>query len=175
MAGWACEPESFITTSMRSPHPLSDQIFALSSKIRVLPVVHGSGNMAQMVREVMVSHTWDCLAVPLPPSMEDQVSEGVAALPVVSVVVLPEDHAEGAQRCSYVPIDPCQPVIMGIRVAHAEGLPCAFVDREVNRFEASGWQARILMPSTHFPWKPLQRPPFRFCHRQNPLQPVGNV
>lgn len=139
MAGWACEPESFITTSMRSPHPLSDQIFALSSKIRVLPVVHGSGNMAQMVREVMVSHTWDCLAVPLPPSMEDQVSEGVAALPVVSVVVLPEDHAEGAQRCSYVPIDPCQPVIMGIRVAHAEGLPCAFVDREVNRFEASGW------------------------------------
>jgi len=95
--------------------------------------------MAQIVREVMVSQTFDCLAVPLPESAESLVEQAVEALPTVSVVVLPEEEAEGEGRCSFVPIDPCQPVIMGLRVAQSEGIPCAFVDREVQHFKPTPW------------------------------------
>ncbi len=35
---------------------------------------------------------------------------------------------------SYVPIDPCQPVIMGIRAALGEHIPVAYIDLETDRF-----------------------------------------
>ncbi len=116
-----------------------DPIFTLSSRIQVLPIVHGSGDMAQVVREVMVSQEIDCLAVPLPPSVEPLVEEGIAALPVASVVVCHERNDEGVACCSYVPIDPCQAVIMGIRVARGEGFARAYIDREVTSFQPTAW------------------------------------
>jgi hypothetical protein len=123
------------------PHPISqpDTIFTLSPNIQVLPIVHGSGDMAQTVRDIMVSQKIDCLALPLPPSVEFLVEEGIAALPVVSVVVCPEKNDDEISCCSYVPIDPCQPVIMGIRVAMGEGIARAYVDRDVTCFQPTPW------------------------------------
>lgn len=115
------------------------QVFSLSPRLWALPIIHGSGNMAQIVREVMVSHQFDCLAVPLPPSLEDAVGQAVDALPLISVVALTEEDDDQTERCSYVPIDPCQPVIMGIRAARSEGTPCVFVDQDVARFEPVPW------------------------------------
>ena len=57
-----------------------DTIFSLSPNIQVLPIVHGSGDMAQTVRDIMVSQEIDCLALPLPPSVESLVEEGITAL-----------------------------------------------------------------------------------------------
>ena len=95
--------------------------------------------MAQTVRDFIISHEVDCVAVPLPPSVEPFLEEGVASLPVVSVVVCPEQNDEDAPCCSYVPIDPCQAVIMGIRVAMGEGITRAYIDREVSMFQATPW------------------------------------
>ncbi len=117
----------------------SDTIFTLSPKIQILPIAHGSGDMAQTVRDLMVSQEVDCLAVPLPPSVESLVEEGVAALPIISLVVCPEPQADGDSTCSYVPVDPCQPVIMGIRVAMGESIDRAYVDREVGIFHSTSW------------------------------------
>ncbi len=117
----------------------SNTIFTLSPNIYVLPIVHGSGDMAQTVRDIMVSQDVDCLALPLPPSVETLVEEGVASLPIISLVVCPEQHEDESSRCSYVPIDPCQPVIMGIRVAMGEGIPRAYLDREVAAFQPTSW------------------------------------
>ncbi|HBP88015.1 MAG TPA: hypothetical protein DD706_09995, partial [Nitrospiraceae bacterium] len=116
-----------------------DTIFALSPKIQVLPVVHGSGDMAHIVREIIVSRPIDCVAIPLPPSVQTLVEEGVDQLPVISLVVLPEKNDDGTSGCSYVPIDPCQPVITGIRSAMSEGIPLAYVDREVQRYHPVSW------------------------------------
>ena len=117
----------------------SDTIFSLSPRIWVLPIIHGSGDMAQTVRDIMVSREIDCLAVPLPPSLESLVEEGIAALPVVSVVVSPERNDNDGSCCSYVPIDPCQPVVMGIRVARGEGITREYVDRDVSCFQSTSW------------------------------------
>ncbi len=116
-----------------------DTIFALSSNIHVLPVVHGSGDMAHIVREIIVSRHIDCVAIPLPPSVQPLVEEGIDQLPVISLVVLPERNEDETSSCSYVPIDPCQPVIMGIRSALSEGIPRAYVDREVQRYHPVSW------------------------------------
>ena len=133
----------------------------LSERICVLPVIHGSGDFAIEVRRVMLAQEFDCLAVPLPPSFQEHVEAAVAELPSLSLVVQPEplsfeswqrDESEsddelvadtlasqsGGQddlrACSYVPIDPCQPVIASLRIALQERMPRAFIDLETANF-----------------------------------------
>ncbi len=91
--------------------------------------------MAQEVRETLIARRFDCLAVPLPPSVESAVEAGVEALPQINLVVIPETDQNETPTVSFIPIDPCQAVIMGIRVAVGEEIPRAFIDREVSVFE----------------------------------------
>ena len=113
---------------------LIDSVFRLSPRITILPILHGSGDVAQEVREMLISRHVDCLAVPLPPSVEEHVQEAIQDLPAINVIVLPEEDGNGQSSLSFVPIDPCQAVIMGLRVAMGEGIPCAYIDRDVEVF-----------------------------------------
>ncbi|RMH31564.1 MAG: hypothetical protein D6690_15570 [Nitrospirae bacterium] len=116
----------------------SRNVFTLSPRIEVVPILHGHGDMAQAVRDHLLERRAECLAVPLPPSFEDAVLRGVDRLPQVTVAVAAEsDSADEQFVVNYVPIDPCQPVIMGIRSALSEGMQVAWIDREVRQFEAS--------------------------------------
>ena len=45
-----------------------------------------------------------------------------------------DDEDEEPALCSYVPIDPCQPVIMAIRAAIGEHVPRAYIDLETDPF-----------------------------------------
>lgn len=106
-------------------------IFSISEKIQLLPVVHGSGNFSQAVRKKILASSCDCLAVCLPPEFQSSVEEGIEKLPYITLSCLEE--SEG--RHSYVPVDPCQPVIMALRIAREEGIPRYFIDRSVTSFE----------------------------------------
>ncbi len=117
----------------------------LSDRITVLPVVHGSIESALVVRRWMLENKCDLLAVPLPPSFSEQVVRGTSLLPEPGLVIQPagsrfqkseeDESPEDAERWSYVPIDPCQPVIMGIRAALGERVPIEFIDLESDPFE----------------------------------------
>ena len=112
----------------------------ISPRIRVMPIIHGSGDFAIQVREELLSRPYDCVAVPLPPSFQEDVEAAVEELPAISVVVqVDADNADGeADRepgFSYVPIDPCQGVIAALRTARGERIARAFVDLETPRFE----------------------------------------
>jgi hypothetical protein len=138
-------------------------VLKFSDKISCLPVVHGSGDFAIEVRRVMLSEQFDCVAVPLPRSFQQRVEEGIHYLPRITIVMQEEtepfpledfsapdalsevnsewrspDHSERHREFSYVPIDPCQPVIAGIRLAMQEHVPRAYIDMEVEQFEAQG-------------------------------------
>ncbi|HEX7768035.1 MAG TPA: hypothetical protein VF443_15085, partial [Nitrospira sp.] len=115
--------------------PTDARILSLSPRIDLLPILHGSGDIAQEVRETLIGKRYDCLAVPLPPSVEACVEQAVDRLPEISLIVLPEPAQEEKARVSMIPVDPCQAVIMGIRVAMGEAIPRAYIDREVARFE----------------------------------------
>ena len=112
-----------------------DAVLRLSARVVVLPILHGSGDVAQEVRETLIASRFDCLAVPLPPSVESPLEDAVNALPRISLVTLPEPDERGSPACSFIPVDPCQAVIMGVRVAMGEGIPRAYIDRDVTAFE----------------------------------------
>jgi hypothetical protein len=115
----------------------ADDFLTIGPKIRVLPIVHGSGDYAILVREELLSRPYDCLAVPLPASFQADVEDAVEQLPAISAVAQLEADTDDAELSfSYVPIDPCQGVIAGIRTAIGERITRAFIDLETPRFEA---------------------------------------
>ena len=133
---------------------MPNDLLKIGPHITVLPVIHGSGDFALEVRRAMLEQTFDVVAVPLPPSFQQDVERAIEHLPTPTVVVQPESQsyvtqwtpdrerddeeseADSNERvCSYVPIDPCQAVIMAIRVAMGERIPRRFIDLETSRFE----------------------------------------
>jgi hypothetical protein len=110
----------------------ADSFLRISPKIRVLPIVHGSGDFAVRVREEILARPFDCLAVPLPASFQEDVEAAVRQLPAIRAVVQRDADGDGF---SYVPIDPCQGVIAGLRTAIGERIPRAFIDLETPHYE----------------------------------------
>src|SRR5262245_60909473 len=131
---------------------MSGNVLSLSPGITCLPVIHGSGDFALAVRRLMLEQTFDCVAVPLPPSFQADVERGIELLPSPTIVTQPEtspyqtewspeadddtdlERADEEPSHSYVPIDPCQPVIASLRAAASEHIPRAFIDLETSRF-----------------------------------------
>ncbi len=130
---------------------LSD-FLKLSPRITVLPVIHGSGDFAIEVRRIMLSRDVDCLAVPLPRSFQGNVEQAITHLPNVTLVVqeeprrfsvdvwsnqdVDEGDCDNERVFSYVPIDPCQPIIAALRIAIGEHIPREFIDLETERFHS---------------------------------------
>lgn len=128
---------------MTPPRPTADDFLTIGPRIRVLPIIHGSGDFAIRVREELLARPYDCLAVPLPPSFQEDVEAAIERLPEISVVAqLDADPDDAEHGFSYVPIDPCQGVIAALRVATGERIRREFIDMETPRFEAR---------SGHFP------------------------
>jgi len=111
-------------------------VLTLSPKIKILPIQHGSSDVAQEIREFLLSMHVDCLAVPLPLSVEIFAEEGIQRLPSISLIVLPEPNQQEECRQSFIPVDPCQAVIMALRVAMGEGIDRAYIDRDVHVYES---------------------------------------
>jgi hypothetical protein len=119
----------------------ADDFLAISPRIRVMPIIHGSGDFAIQVREELLSRAYDCVAVPLPPSFQDDVEAAIEELPRISVVVQVDaetdtSESDGESGFSYVPIDPCQGVIAALRTARGERIAREFIDLETPRFVA---------------------------------------
>ena len=144
---------------------MDSEILKIGPRVTVLPVVHGSGDFSVEVRRVMLANDYDCLAIPLPDSFREPVCKQILNLPTPSVVLQREQkrfqtewqpdqaganpggeedsthehdeqhEGEESLRCSYVPIDPCQPVISALRTAMGEHLPYRFIDLETAKYE----------------------------------------
>jgi hypothetical protein len=122
--------------SEKPPRPTADDFLAIGPRIRALPIIHGSGDFAIAVREELLARPYDCVAVPLPPSFQEDVEAAVERLPAISAVVRRDaDDGEGEPGFNYAPIDPCQGVIAALRVAIGERMARAFIDLETPRFE----------------------------------------
>ncbi len=123
-------------------------VLRIGDKITALPIIHGSGDFALAVRQVMLSSEFDCVAVPLPPSFQHDVENAIGFLPTPTIVTQGEgakyaedwspdrDEEETDERTlSFVPIDPCQGVIAALRIALGEHIRREFIDLETERFE----------------------------------------
>ena len=119
-------------------------VLDFSSRATTLPIVYGSGDFALEVRRRLGAVNYDCLAVALPPSMGAAVEEGIGSLPRISVALQSEPgisydgggvESESDTTFNYVPIDPCQGAIAGLRDAMEKHIDRAYVDLEVDVFE----------------------------------------
>ena len=72
--------------SATPPRPSADDFLRIGPRVRVLPIIHGSGDFAIRVREELLARPYDCVAVPLPPSFQDDVEAAIERLPAISVV-----------------------------------------------------------------------------------------
>ncbi|MCA9066851.1 MAG: hypothetical protein KDA96_27480, partial [Planctomycetaceae bacterium] len=138
--------------------PEISPVLKLGRNITLFPVIHGSGDFAVEVRRLMLSQRFDCLAVPLPPSFQAAVESAVDHLPSITVVsqkelftwhpdvTVDEDEDEDVDesdlpelwksgRVTYVPIDPCQPVIAALRIAVQERMTRAFIENETDEYQ----------------------------------------
>jgi hypothetical protein len=134
---------------------MATDVLQLGPRITCLPVIHGSGEFALAVRRLMLERSFDCVAVPLPGSFQADVERGIELLPTPTIVTQAEPTqyvtewspesdqdddsdlegaGDGEPTHSYVPIDPCQPVIAALRSAMSEHIPRAFIDLETARF-----------------------------------------
>ncbi len=140
---------------------MNDPALQIGPHVTALPVVHGSGDFAWEIRRLMMLYDYDCLAVPLPPSFQAAVCQQITRLPVPSITIQrdgngigptewsperdgddgDEDSDDGSNSigdsgsASYVPVDPCQPVIAAIRTALGEHKPVRFIDLETSPFD----------------------------------------
>jgi hypothetical protein len=107
----------------------------LSSRLTLIPVLHGSLDFAQAVRERLFGRPVDCLAVPLPDSWIEPVVDAIGELPAPSVVLarVPTDQVQ--HLASYVPIEPCQPVITAMRWGITSRVRIVGYDRETSDYQ----------------------------------------
>jgi hypothetical protein len=121
------------------PHVTADDFLTISPRIRVMPIIHGSGDFAIAVREELLSRRYDCVAVPLPESLQGEVEAAIEQLPRISLVIQCDAETEDSDEeagFSYVPVDPCQGVIAALRTARGERIAREFIDLETPRFLA---------------------------------------
>ena len=133
------------------PEQAFAEMLRIGPRVTVLPVIHGSGDFAWAVRDGMLQGRFDCLAVPLPESFREPLEAAIDQLPAPGVIVqreLPgfsladvDPPGDLEPAASYVPVDPCQPVIAAIRTAISERIPRRYIDLETARFrpESAGF------------------------------------
>ena len=124
---------------MKSHH---NEILKIGPRVTALPVVHGSGDFAWAVRHAMLAGNFDCLAVPVPDSFSEPLESAIMELPMPGIVTQKETYVladetdeDDEPAASYIPIDPCQPVIAALRTAMGERMPRRYIDLETACFQ----------------------------------------
>ncbi|MBW8887865.1 MAG: hypothetical protein JF616_08930 [Fibrobacteres bacterium] len=97
---------------------------ALSPHIHAFPIRHGKAPFAMAARRLLWEGKWDALAIALPASLREEALAGVEALPSVRALVI---RVEGEAKC-YLPFDPCDAYIEGMRQARQRRLPVHFIE-----------------------------------------------
>jgi hypothetical protein len=104
----------------------------LTQNITLVPFLHGKAVFAEHVRELCLKNSFDCIAVDIPELFSDDLPLAVDELPFVSAVV--------AQTVSdpvyYIPVDPCDAIIEGIRQSRQNRIPCRLIGLPVLQIPA---------------------------------------
>ncbi|MEM9827599.1 MAG: hypothetical protein AAF958_13490, partial [Planctomycetota bacterium] len=62
-------------------------LLRLSDQVAFLPIVNGSGPFTHLTRRWLLEHSFDAVAIPLPPSFQREVEAAVLELPIPSIVL----------------------------------------------------------------------------------------
>ena len=120
---------------------MTDPTVQTFGPVHPIPVVHYSMEFADYVRDLCKRIKPDAIAVELPHSLKSTVNKGVERLPELSVVLYENDRGESI----YLPIEPTDPIMEGIRCGLEGGLPVHFVDLDLDTYP----RYREYLPDTY--------------------------
>ncbi len=98
-------------------------------RYRYLPVVPGTMEFAQEVRNEILSEPPQLVAVELPATLEDAYTKSAQRLPELSIIIYDSDATDEAV---YVPVETTDPFVEAVRSAHEIDVPLAFLDPDLS-------------------------------------------
>ena len=98
-------------------------------RYRYLPVVPGTMEFAQEVRNEILSEPPQLVAVELPATLEDAYTKSAQRLPELSIIIYDSDATDEAV---YVPVAATDPFVEAVRSAHDIDVPLAFLDPDLS-------------------------------------------
>jgi len=124
-----------------------------SPEMEMIPVAHGKSLFAREIRRACSSRGFDCVAVDIPELFQDELGDAVDSLPLISVILAryddmyaayggggntavingDDDDDDDDDEWLYIPIDPCDAMIEGVRQARQRRAPFYCVGAPVLR------------------------------------------
>jgi hypothetical protein len=98
----------------------------------MVPVTHGKELFAREARRLCSEQKFDCVAVDIPLVFQDELADAVDSLPLISALIAYCEYGDDGDSWLryYVPIDPCDPMIEGVRQARQRRIPFYCVGAE---------------------------------------------
>jgi hypothetical protein len=106
--------------------------------ITLVPFLHGKMLFAAHVRDLCTAERFDCIAVDIPEAFQDDIGPAVQNLPYIQAAVA-RDFSDA--ECFYMPVDPCDAAIEGIRQSFQNHIPYVCIGRPLL---AERWPLRPL-------------------------------
>ncbi|MFP4014499.1 MAG: hypothetical protein ACLFVQ_10465 [Chitinispirillaceae bacterium] len=91
----------------------------LGHGIEILPILHGKELFARQVRRICLEEKYDCIAVDIPAPFQQDLAQAVDNLPFISALIARREN----EPWIYMPADPCDPCIEGVRQARQNRIP----------------------------------------------------
>ena len=91
----------------------------LSDQVTIVPILHGKSVFTREIRNLCLKEHFDCIAIDIPEFFQNDLCLAVEKLPIISAVVA-KDHSDTVY---YIPTDPCDATIEGIRQAFQHHIP----------------------------------------------------
>lgn len=82
----------------------------LSEQVTAIPFLHGKSAFTHEVRNLCLNSNFDCIAIDIPEIFQNELFDAVEKLPFINAVMARENDT-----VFYIPVDPCDPAIEGIR------------------------------------------------------------
>ena len=106
--------------------------------IYVIPTFHSRIEFAKLVRTALFKVFPDVIAVELPNNMQEEVLEAVERLPFLSLIGYADTL--NPKRMNFIPIDPGDSIIEGIRIGLENNIPIEFIDLSVSEYLPPGFK-----------------------------------
>lgn len=115
------------------PHRLHLERFG---PVHALPVLHYRMEFAHLVRQAVDLLTPDCIAVELPPTLEERFCKGVSRLPEISALWYEVPAGGAVRQTVYLLIEPADPLVEAARLALERRIPLRLIDVDVDHYPA---------------------------------------
>jgi hypothetical protein len=91
----------------------------LSEQVTIIPILHGKSVFTREVRNICLDEHFDCIAIDIPEIFQNDLCLAVEKLPFISAVAAKDN----TDTVYYIPTDPCDAAIEGIRQAFQHRIP----------------------------------------------------